>query len=178
MSRKVIKVQLSEAGIDKAIKELETYRKDFEKKVELFRQKIAEYIASQAQTGYDGSVVDNIVKIDGQSTHTTVGASVNVTVEQNGDVTAVIANGEDAVWVEFGTGVYYNGSAGSSPNPHGAELGFTIGSYGKGLGRRPAWGYKEDGLVFITRGAEATMPLTRATTDALNNIISIARSVF
>lgn len=40
------------------------------------------------------------------------------------------------LFIEFGAGIHYNGSAGSSPHPKGNEFGYTIGSYGKGLGKK------------------------------------------
>lgn len=67
-------------------------------------------------------------------------AEVQVSIDERENVSIVIAAGEDAVWVEFGAGVYHNGSAGSSPHPKGSELGFTIGGYGKGMGKRQTWG--------------------------------------
>ena len=93
-------------------------------------------------------------------------------------ITTVIAEGEDAVWCEFGAGVYHNGSAGSSPNPYGKDLGFTIGNYGKGYGKRTAWGYFEDGELVITRGTPASMPMYNAVQEVARKAIEIAREVF
>lgn len=55
----------------------------------------------------------------------------------------VIAHGQDAIFIEFGTGVYHNGLG--SPHPKGEELGMTIGSYGKHLGLRRTWSFERDG---------------------------------
>lgn len=91
----------------------------------------------------------------------------------------IVADGEDAVWCEFDAGVYHNGAAGSSPNPYGPELGLTIGSYGKGHGKRSAWGYyDENGELVITRGAPASMPMYRAARDVTVRAVQIAREVF
>ena len=74
-----------------------------------------------------------------------------MSVDNRGSVTVVIASGEDAIWIEFGSGVYYNGSPGTSPHPSGAELGFVIGGYGDGNGKKNAWGYKDEtGKVILT----------------------------
>lgn len=93
-------------------------------------------------------------------------------------ISVVIAAGEDAVWVEFGAGVYHNGSAGSSPHPKGAELGFTIGGYGKGMGKRKTWGFYEDGELRLTHGAPAVMPMYNAMKTVCDEIASIAKEVF
>ena len=104
---------------------------------------------------------------------------VNVSVDERGDITVVVADGEDAVWCEFGAGVYHNGSVGSSPNPYGSELGFTIGSYGKGYGKANAWGYyDENHNLVITRGTPASMPMYKAVQSVTAKAIEIAREVF
>lgn len=48
----------------------------------------------------------------------------------------LIVEGRELLFIEFGAGIHYNGSAGSSPHPKGNEFGYTIGSYGKGLGKK------------------------------------------
>ena len=80
---------------------------------------------------------------------------------------------------KFGAGVYHNGSVGSSPNPFGNDLGFTIGSYGKGYGKKQAWGYyDENGDLVITRGTPASMPLYNAAQEVMRKAVEIAKEVF
>ena len=105
-------------------------------------------------------------------------AQVDVSVDNRGSVTVVVASGEDAVWVEFGAGVYHNGSPGSSPHPHGAELGMTIGGFGKGNGKKEVWGFYENGEFKLSRGTPARMPMALAITTVCNDIQSIAKEVF
>ena len=81
------------------------------------------------------------------------------------------------MWVEFGAGVYHNGAVGSSPNPYGSELGFTIGSYGTN-GARDIWGFYENGELVLTHGTPAAMPLFHAVQDTIDEIPSIAKEVF
>lgn len=174
MGRKKIKIGLSEQSIDEAIEELARYKQDILKKTELLRDKVAERLAEEANKGFSGAVVDDIVR--GGSPRT---AQVDVSVDNRGTVTVVVASGEDAVWVEFGAGVYHNSSPGTSPHPHGAELGMTIGGFGKGNGKKQAWGfYDEDGNLKISRGTPAAMPMTRAVTTVCNEISQIAKEVF
>lgn len=172
MSKK-ISFGLSVVEINRAIRELEQYKRDFVRKVELLRVRVAERLAQKADSGFTGAIVDDLRR--GESARL---ADVKVSVEDNGDVTLVIASGEDAIWVEFGAGVYHNGSAGSSPHPKGTELGFAIGDYGKGYGKRPAWGFYEDGELHITRGTPAKMPMYRAMESVCDEIVSIVREVF
>ena len=176
MGKKVISIGLSASEIERAIKEIEKYKQDFQRKVDLFRKKVAEKIADEAQTKFSSSGVDDLLRGGTRQ------AEVSVNVSDNGDITLVIANGEDAVWVEFGAGVYYNGSVGSSPNPYGAEAGLTIGSYGKGNGKREVWGFYETPgdptTLQLTHGTAATMPMYNAVQSIIPQIVIIAREVF
>jgi hypothetical protein len=171
--KKKITVGLSEQDIDRAIREMAQYKTEFLQKVELLREKVADRLAVEAQSGFTGAVVDDLIK-RGQKF-----ADVKVSVDNRANLSVVVANGEDAVWVEFGAGVYHNGSPGSSPHPNGAELGFTIGSFGKGNGKKEAWGYyDENNELKLTRGTPATMPMYRAVQTVCNDIQNIAREVF
>jgi hypothetical protein len=177
MSQKVIKFTLDAKGIDRAIKEVQQYKAEFLKKVDIYRKRLAEEIATRASQSFASSMVDDVIYGGGSRR-----ADVQVSVSDKGTISVVVADGEDAVWCEFGAGVYHNGSVGSSPNPYGNDLGFTIGSYGKGYGKGQAWGYYTDpnsktGLV-ITRGTPASMPMYNAAQEVLRKSVEIAREVF
>ena len=178
---KIINVSLDTASINAAVQELRDYAKWVERKTAELRERVAELISNQAQATFNSSVADNgFMVINGSPVDDTRFGEVTVTVEPQGDnMTLVIANGKDAVFMEFGAGVYFNGAVGSSPNPWGADLGFTIGSYGKGNGRKEVWGYRgDDGEIHLTHGAPASMPLYRAVQSASRDIERIAREVF
>ena len=96
MGKKVISFGLSEKEIDRAIKELEDYKKDFLKKCEELRQLVAERIRQKAQEGFNGAIVDDLTAESGGARM----AEVSVVTEDGDDVTLVIAQGTDAVWVE------------------------------------------------------------------------------
>lgn len=173
---KVISVDLSTQGISKAIRELEKYKRDFLDKVDIFRKRLADEIASTAQTGFASSGVDDLLKGGTRS------ADVTVSVKDDGNITLVIADGKDAVWCEFGAGVYHNGGVGSSPNPYGKDLGLTIGSYGDGHGKQQVWGYYEVAgdptTLVLTHGTPATMPMYNAVQSVVPKAIAIAKEVF
>ncbi len=170
--KKVIRCGLSTRDIDQAIRELENCKQDLVKKSNLLRQKLADRIAVLAQSGFEGAVIDDLLRGGART------AEVSVFVASTEKVSLVIASGEDAVWVEFGAGVYHNGSAGSSPHPNGSELGFTIGSYGKGRGDREVWGFYEAGELILTHGAPAVMPMYNAVKTVCDEIDDVAREVF
>lgn len=170
VAKKTITITLDSDSIDRAIKELRAYEKEIKEKCELLRRRVAEIIQQKAQTGFSGAIVDDTLK--GART-----ASVSVYVKDSDDITLVIAEGEDAIWVEFGAGVHHNGAAGSSPNPWGSELGFTIGGYGT-KGVRDVWGFYEDGELILTHGTPAKMPLFHAVQDVIDDIGEIAKEIF
>ena len=173
MGKKVIHIG-STKDSKRLLQDIEKYEKEKMKQFEQYRKRLAEEITVEAERTFNGSSVDDIIK--GGSSHN---ADVSVTVSHSGNVSIIVANGEDAVWCEFGAGVYHNGAAGASPNPYGSEHGLTIGSYGKGKGSYKAWGYyDESGEIVITRGTVATMPMYRALLSVANRSIEIAREVF
>ena len=165
MGRKVISFGLSTSEINRAMKELADYKQEILRKTELLREKVAERLADEAKSGFSGAIVDELILKGGQTSPRY--AQVDVSVDNRGSVTVVVASGEDAVWVEFGAGVYHNGSPGSSPHPHGVELGMTIGGFGKGNGKKE-----------VSRGTPARMPMALAITAVCNDIQSIAKEVF
>ena len=172
MGKKVIRCNLNSSSIDDAIRELEAYKVEFLKKVDKYRQRVADEIAVSASFNFGSALMED--KLRGGMRK----PNVKVTVDERGSISVVVANGEDAVWTEFGAGIYYNGAVGSSPNPYGSKLGFTIGSYGVGYGKKTAWGYYEDGQLVITRGTPASMPMYNAAQEVTKRAIEIAREVW
>lgn len=172
MGKKVISFELSARSINRAIKELEEYKQELLRKVDLLRDRIAEELKNEAEKGFSNALVDDLVRGGGRP------AEVSVSIDNRESITVVIAKGEDAIWCEFGAGVYHNGSAGSSPHPKGSELGFVIGGYGKGKGKQNTWGFYENGELKVTHGTPAVMPMYNAVKTVSERVIQIAREVF
>lgn len=176
MGRKVISVSLS--NIDAAINELNRYKTEFEQKCEELLRRVAERLAEEAQNGFNGAIVDDLTGNNSPRT-----ANVIVKAENRGDYFAIVANGRDAVWVEFGAGVYHNGAAGTSPNPFASTATgvpsppIAIGTFGTN-GKRKAWGFYEGGVLMITHGTPAAMPMYNAVQTVSREIAQIAREVF
>lgn len=170
---RTIQMTLDPASIDAAIAELRVYQQRIVLKCQELTERIAMFIAHEASAVFNTAVADDLI---GEGVLT---GNVEVRVENHGNYTLVIADGHDAVFMEFGAGVYNNGPVGSSPNPWGAELGYTIGSYGKGNGRKDVWVYVDgDGVKHFTHGVPASMPLYRAVQSVSKDIVRIAREVF
>lgn len=176
MATRTISFSLDSASIGNAIAEIRRYQDEFRTNCERLRRMVAERIQWSAQQGFNSAVVSDVI----------YGAEppasdVQVRVEDSGDVTIVFADGEQAVFIEFGSGVFHNGAAGGSPHPWGPENGFLIGQYGLGNGSRKAWGYYAGGdkkSLVVTRGTPAAMPMYRGVMEASQAIGQMVQEVF
>lgn len=171
---KEITISLSAESIEAAIKDLNAYEADFSRKMDTFRKRVAEELADIAKELF-AQAKETIIS-GGNSDL----SPVEVTVDNSADgLSVILAAGEDAVFIEFGTGVYHNGPAGQSPHPKGKDFGYVIGGYGKGFGKRNAWGYKdESGNLVLTRGIEAMLPMYNAAQSCAEVAEKIAKEVF
>ena len=171
MMSKTIKVKLSINSIKNAVKELELYKEQIRFKTSLFVQRLTD-LGIQVIDAHKYSHGDS----DFNDLHTYVWLD-----ESDSKVKAtLILYGKDVAFIEFGAGVHYNGSGGSSPNPYGQPLGMIIGSYGKGNGLEDSWIYynEELGRFVVSHGTEAAMPMYYADTEIHKQFIEIAKEVF
>lgn len=169
MSKKIT-VELSQEGIQKAISEIEQYRKRMYDKCDLFVRRLAETglpVIDQKFSQADG---------DSNQNHFT---RIEVVRYPGFSKATLFVEGQDILFIEFGAGIHYNVPAGSSPHPKGAEFGYTIGSYGKGHGAQDSWWYTDDnGTSHRSYGTRATMPMYHASLNIRRQIIAIAKEVF
>lgn len=170
---RTISFTLDTKSIDRAIRDVEKYRDELPQKLARLREMIAERVAWSASRGFSTALVADVVKGSAPP------SDVQVTVEHKDRVSVVFAEGEQAVFIEYGAGVYNNGAAGSSPHPWGAEFGYFIGGYGQGKGKRKAWGYYDgSGNAVITHGTPAAMPMYHGLQDAIRVIDDLIGEVF
>lgn len=170
---KTISFTLDTASINKAIKELRKYTEEVQQKTQLLREKIAERIAWSAAHGFNSALVADT--FGGTSASP---SSVQVTVEHGNHISIVFAEGDQAIFIEYGAGVYNNGAAGTSPHPWGAQQGYLIGEYGQGKGQRKGWGYMDGGQLVLTHGTPAAMPMYHGLQDAIRVIDDLIGEVF
>lgn len=167
---KKISISLSQKSIQNAINEVRKYQRELIDKNEVFVRRLAELGIP---------VIDqNIAAAQGDSekNHNTY---IKVNSFGSYSEAKLVVEGSDLLYIEFGAGIRYNGSAGTSPHPKGEEFGYTIGSYGKGQGKNDFWFYYADtGETVMSHGTEATMPVFRASQEIIQNIRRIAREVF
>lgn len=170
MGKHVIKANLSTKSIENMRKQILDYKAALGDRNRLFLLKLCELGIP---------VIDqNIAAAQGDSdkNHNTY---IKINSFGSYAQAQLIVEGRDLVFIEFGSGIHYNGSVGSSPHPKGQEFGYTIGSYGQGKGANDYWFYYADtGESVMSRGTEATMPVYKASMEIIQNIRQIAREVF
>ncbi len=128
MKKRVIKVSLNEQSIDRAIKELDNYKKWLVDKTKEFLKALADEGVQIASAKFAKAVYDGT-------------NDVSCSVEERGEnKIAVVAVGSATLFIEFGTGVKYPDN-----HPEAAEHGMIRGGYGYRLGRlEKGWRYTGD----------------------------------
>ena len=169
------KIKCTLGTLDVAIKELQAYKADIERKSKELAKRVGELIAKEAQQGFNSAIVDDLTPKSGGARL----ANVSVTVTEKGGMTVVVASGEDSIFAEFGAGVYHGGAIGSSSHPKGQELGFTIGSYpGQTNAHKNIWGFYENGELKLTRGAPTSKPLHTSFIKVIDEVPKLAKEIF
>lgn len=184
MATKTISFTLDVKSIDRAIKELQEYTRDFERKCQEIRERVAERIAWSAERGFSSAIASDVYrqvvgKGETQAASPVMANGIEVHCDHKDDVSVVWTDGEEAVFIEYGAGVHYNGNPGDSPHPWGLEQGFVIGGYGQGKGVNDAWGYRDsNGNILITHGTPAAMPMYHGAEEAIRALDEIIQEVF
>ena len=157
---------MSRESINDAIEELEKYREDFIKKLDLFTRTLIT----------DGVAIARTYIQTGAGTSRQ--ASVSWQVNQQGEIcrAQISMIGHDCAFIEFGAGIYYN----ASDTPHAAEHGMGIGTFPDQIHAfdNGWWYYDSSGNSVYTHGTEATMPIYHAKESITNNAILRALQIF
>ena len=170
MRNKTINIDLTQSGIQKAVREIRQYKQSLVNKNALFVQRLGEIGIP---------VIDSRIAAaqgDSNKNHNTY---IRLNSFGSYSQAVLVVEGKDLLMLEFGAGIHYNGAAGSSPHPKGQEFGYTIGSYGRGQGANDFWFYTADtGESVMSHGTQATMPVYNASVEILQRIKEIAKEVF
>lgn len=156
MAKRVITMGLGTKSIRSAIRELQSYRDSLEDKKNRLLEELAYIGAKEASVRFTAAIYDGIND-----------SSVTLKPIENGY--SIVAGGRAVAFIEFGAGVYHN-PVEPYPNPRPEGI-VGIGEYGKGFGKRQAWGFRnEAGELIITHGTPAAMPLWYASEEMRNAI--------
>ena len=157
-------MSLSVASIDNAITELRAFQASLDRKKDKLLEELANIGVKEASVRFTTAMYDGV-------------NDSSVTLETISNGYCIKAEGKAVAFIEFGAGVYHNPG---EPYPNQRPSGIVgIGEYGKGRGKRPAWGFKDDsGELVITRGNPAAMPMWYASEEMRSKILKIAKEVF
>lgn len=165
-----LSLRLNTKSIGDAIKEIEKYKERLYYKNDMFVRRLAELGIPIINSRISAAMGDSDPR------HNTY---IVVHSFEDYSEAKLVLEGRDILFFEFGAGIHYNGAAGDSPHPLGKEMGYTIGSYGKGYGARDSWVYRDDsGASHVSHGTQATMPMYKASLEIINNIRRIASEVY
>ena len=158
-----IKVELSEASIDAAIKQLNDYKNSLNRKAQELCERLADMGATNISLGFSRAIYTGPMDF-------------SVSVEQlTPNKYRVVANGETILFAEFGTGITYGGG-----HPLNSQFGMGPGTY---PGQTHAltvkgWYLPKDKGGGHTYGNPPNMPVFNTAKDLRNEIERVAREVF
>lgn len=164
MKGTVIEFGLDAQEISRAINGVKSFKQAFLNKEKELLEALAEIGLREASVRFTTAMYDGVNDV-----------SVRLDPAVNGY--AIVAEGKAVAFIEFGAGVYHNtGEPYPNPRPQGIV---GIGEYGKGYGKRKAWGYTdENGELVVTRGNPAVMPMWYASEEIKKSVLKVAREVF
>jgi hypothetical protein len=164
MRETVIECKLDTQDINRAINDLKRFKQEFLKREKRLLEGLAEIGLREASVRFTTAMYDGI-------------NDVSVSLNTTSDGYVIVADGKAVAFIEFGAGVYHNTS---EPYPNPRPNGIVgIGEYGKGRGKRKAWGYKnENDELVITRGNPAAMPMWYASEEIKNSVLRVVKEVF
>lgn len=176
MGKHTIKMSLSVDSINEAIRQIEQYKTDFNKKVELLTERIAELGKTVAFQRVEESPLGKTVILHSETTASDAGCkavliATGQTYESDG-----FAPFNTLLAIEFGAGIHYN----AIPNPKANEMGYGVGTFpGQVHAFEDGWYYLgNDDKWHYTHGVKATMPMYSATVAIIKDVRKIAREVF
>jgi hypothetical protein len=175
MSTKIRVKSLSTKEINRAIKEIERYKRNLVEKCVQFCKELAEIGQTEASVHIGKSPLGNYVTVTTEINPTSTGCKavlMAVGQEKSNDYGTV----NTLLLIEFGAGIYHN----STPNPWADDAGYGVGTFpGQTHAFEDGWWYpKEDGTWAYTHGVKATMPMYNADIEMILNIEKVARRVF
>lgn len=170
-----ISLSLSPESVESAIQQVKAYQREIDKKLEQVCNIVGQRLKELASAGFNGAGYDDVLH-EGMKVPDVMVEYRNTSDRSGNNITVVFAIGEEAVFAEFGAGVYYNPNG--SPNPLKPAGVVPIGTYGKGYGSRKIWGYYKDGELKLTHGTPASMPMYLALQEIIPQIPQIVREVF
>lgn len=175
---KKIKFKLSEPSIRKAIQDLEQYKQDLNRKIEIFTEKLAQKGVKVAEQRINESPLGKKTVTLRTEAKNADGVSRVVLI-----ATGEVKQSKDyppfntLLAIEFGAGIHYN----KAPNPNADKFGLGVGTFpGQIHAYEDYWFYwDEDKQKWLpTHGVKATMPMYKASVEIIEKVKDVAKEVF
>lgn len=161
---------MSPRSVDAAVSKINAYIRKLQRLAEELPKALAGFGVTRAEIRYSNAV-GNIFLSGSWET-----PFIDVHAEPIDGGWAVVANGEQVCFVEFGAGVYYNGDDSYLGERPEGIVG--IGEYGEGKGKRPFWVYvDDDGEKHYTQGTPANNTLFFTAQEMRSVIEEAARKI-
>jgi hypothetical protein len=168
MSKK-IKFGLSVSEINRAIQEVEAYKKELNNKVQDYARRLSDL----------GLLTAKAIIQSHTASGSTIG-SLRVETDSLGQITRmrVVVESEAILFLEFGAGIKYNQG---NENPKASELGYGVGTYPDQTHAYDpnGWWYQdENGEWKHSFGVKAVMPMYNASLVMATMAVKVAKEVF
>lgn len=164
MAKKKISVTLSTAGIERLCREMKDYEQWIKRKASELAERLAQYGVGYAQIRFARAVYDGP-------------RNAKVSLEERGeDKYAIVANGDEILFVEFGAGIKYGYG-----HPQAAKHGMGPGTYpdGKGHWNSPyGWNIPKSKGGGHTYGNPPNAPMYNTARDLRQSLERIAQDIF
>lgn len=167
----IIKINpLSLASIEKAQAQLEAFKTKLKRLETELPRVLAEYGATVAKANFASAPYD--ILLNGSWSN----ANINVSAEQTANGWRVLASGKEVCFVEFGAGVWFNGSGETylGTRPDGVV---GIGEYGQGRGKQNVWVFGSGNDTVFTQGTPASNAMYFTAEEMKRRIVDEARRI-
>lgn len=170
MAKKVIKFSLSASSVNDAIKELESYKQDLERKCNELTEKLAEKGVEIARA--------QIISLDAVFNGDLLASIHSESRESN--IWAVVADDESAAFVEFGTGTVGAASPYTGQLPEGVSWAYASGKKIRQFANgKVGWIYPgDDGNYYFTEGMPSRPFMYNTANELQEKVVDVAREVF
>lgn len=166
---KIVIDPLDPDSVDNAIVALEEYQRKV-KRLETELPKALANIGKEFATA-DYSISPMNIQPSGAVSY----PKINVTVEQMSDGCLIRADGKDVCFVEFGSGVYFNGADSYLGTRPSNLVG--IGQFGKGLGKYNLWAFGKRPDTTWTHGTPASNTLYYTTQAIRRRLVEATKRI-
>lgn len=161
-------------SIRHAIADLESVKKEWQRKANVCCEMIAAMLADQITANLQAiPYTDDLIDVKNHQPVPRLTTSSPMAASAHGN--KVYIDGAEVAFIEFGAGIYHNGAGQSNPLSQAVQFDTAIGSYGKGQGNRNYWFVAHN---LISRGTPAYMPIYRAILAIQPEIPTMIRQVF